>query len=373
MEDRPEMQGECERLWKMERRLFMMQALAGSLAALAILLPGTAEALPITDLKSTKRKTFPERLSTRFIVLHTTEAESRSALRSIAQGGKANYLVDRDGKVYRVLGRTQASIGCGRSMWAGVSNLDNHAINVEVVGYHHKPPTPQQIASLRVLLQTLKKAYLVHDRNVMPHSQVAYGRPNKWHRRSHRGRKRCGMLFATDPIRKKLGLLEKPGYDPDVEARRLVVADGYLEQVLYGRIGRSEPTMIPVAAAAPGAIAEDDEIEVRTVEKGQTVWTYAGDEYAQETTIYLFANGQVKRGDELLRENFDFNSVQPGTRVATGYILGGNVTKERTAYSVVGKDWNRSDTLYVTDGKIIPGDEISDANIPLGTVILFRR
>jgi hypothetical protein len=254
-----------------------------------------------------------------------------------------------------------------------MSNLDNHAINVEIVGYHHRPPNRQQLASLRVLLDTLKKAHLVRDRNVMPHSQVAYGRPNKWHRRSHRGRKRCGMLFATDSIRKKLGLLEKPSYDPDVEARRLVAADGHLEQVLYGRMGRSEPAMIPVVSAPPALVGEDDEIEVRTVERGQTVWSYAGDEYAHETTVYLFTDGRVKRGDELLHENFDFYNIQPGTRIAIGYVFGGNVTKERTAYSVVGKDWNRSDTLYITDGKITPGDEISDANIPLGTVILFRR
>jgi N-acetylmuramoyl-L-alanine amidase len=367
------MHGECKRSWKIGRRLFLAQALAGALSAVGILLPERAEALPITDIKCPKRRTLPERLSTRFIILHTTEAESRSAQRSIAQGGKASYIVDKDGKVYRVLGRNQVSVGCGRSMWAGMSNLDNHAINIEVVGYHHKAPAPQQLASLRVLLDMLKKAHFVRDKNVMPHSQVAYGRPNKWHRRSHRGRKRCGMLFATDSIRKKLGLLEKPGYDPDVEARRLISADSYLEQVLYGRMGRSEPGMVPVASPPPAAIGEDDEIEVRTVEKGQTVWSYAGDEYAQETTLYLFMDGQVKRGDELLRENFDFYNIQPGTRIAIGYVLGGNVTKERTAYSVVGKNWNRSDTLYLTDGKIIPGDEMSDATIPFGTVILFRR
>jgi len=373
MKVHPEMNGERESSWKMERRVFLAKALVGVLSAYGIFFPKAAEALPITDINSPRRKRLPERLSTRFIILHTTEAETRSALRSIAQGGKANYIVDKHGKVYRILGRTQVSVGCGRSMWAGMPNLDNHAINVEVVGYHHRPPTPQQVASLRVLLDTLKKAHRVRDRNVMPHSQVAYGRPNKWHRRSHRGRKRCGMLFATDPIRKKLGLREKPGYDPDVEARRLVAADSYLDQVLYGRIGTSEPGMIPVVAASPLEIGEDDEIEVRTVERGQTVWTYAGDEYAQGTTIYLFMDGQVKQGDELLRENFDFYSIQPGTRIAIGYVFGGNVTKERTAYSIVGKDWNRSDTLYAADGKITPGDEISDANIPLGTVILFRR
>jgi hypothetical protein len=367
------MNGDNDRSWRVGRRDFLLKALAGALTAFGILLPKAAKALPIMDIGSPRRRTLPERLSTRFIVLHTTEAESRSALSSVSLGGKASYLVDKNGKIYRILKRSQVSVGCGRSMWAGLSNLDNHAINIEVVGYHHRPPTPQQVASLRMLLDTLKRDYRVHDKNIIPHSQVAYGRPNRWHRRSHRGRKRCGMLFATESIRKKLGLLEKPVYDPDVEARRLVVGDSYLDRVLYGRMGTSEPAMIAVGATPPAAIGEDDEIEVRTVEKGQTVWAYAGDEYAHETTIYLFMDGQVKRGDELLRENFDFNSIQPGTRIAIGYVFGGDVTKERTAYSVVGKDWNRSDTLYITGGKITPGDEISDATIPRGTVILFRR
>ena len=97
------MDGECEKSWKMERRVLLALALAMALSAFGILLPNTADALRITDVKSRRRRTLPERLSTRFIILHTTEAESRSALRSIARGGKANYIVDNDGKVYRVL------------------------------------------------------------------------------------------------------------------------------------------------------------------------------------------------------------------------------------------------------------------------------
>ncbi len=366
------MQGEFNPARRVNRRGFLRHLLVGALSGFGVVLPDTAEALPIIDIKSPKRRTLPERLSTRFIILHTTEAESRSVLQSLAQGGRASYVVDQDGKIYRILKRRQASIGCGRSMWGGISNLDNHAINIEVVGYHNRSPSRRQLTSLKLLLNTLKRGYRIRDKNVMPHSQVAYGRPNRWHRRSHRGRKRCGMLFATASLRKKLGLSEKQHYDPDVEARRLVVADTYLHQVLYGRMGGTEPELIAVHATPP--VAEDeDEIEVRTVEKGSTVWSYAGDEYANDTTIYLFLGGQVKRGDELLRENFDFDKIQPGTRIAIGYIYGGHVTKGRTAYSVVGKAWNRSDTLYVTDGRITPGDEISDATIPGGTVILFRR
>jgi hypothetical protein len=91
MKVHPETRGDREKSWKMERRVFLARALAGALSAFGIFFPKTAEALPITDINSPRRKRLPERLSTRFIILHTTEAESRSALRSIAQGGKASY------------------------------------------------------------------------------------------------------------------------------------------------------------------------------------------------------------------------------------------------------------------------------------------
>ena len=69
---------------------------------------------------------------------------------------------------------------------------------------------------------------------MLTHSQVAYGAPNKWQPRSHRGRKRCGMMFAMPSVRSKLNLTARPAFDPDVKAGRLVVGDAYLAQVLYG-------------------------------------------------------------------------------------------------------------------------------------------
>jgi len=258
-------------------------------------------------------------------------------------------------------------------MWNGLTNLDNHAINIEVLGYHDRLPSPPQLASLRNLLSSLMRSYGVSSRRVIPHSQVAYGRPNRWHRRSHRGRKRCGMIFATATARKHLGLSSKPGYDPDLRARRLVVADDYLHDVLYGKIGDLEPAVITAQATPAIQESEDEDLAVRTLETGQTVWEYAGDEYAQETTIYLLSDGRIRRGDELLLENFDFQSIPQGTRIAVGYVYGGYVTKERTPYSIVGKNWNNPDTLYITDGKILTGDEVRDEKIPVGTVLLFRR
>jgi N-acetylmuramoyl-L-alanine amidase len=355
------------------RREFFRRVLAGALVVAFALFPEPTKAERIFDIKSPKRRTRPARKSTRFIILHTTEADGSGTLETITRLGTANYVVDPGGRIYRIMGKTQVSIGCGRSMWSGLTNLDNYSINIEVIGYHDAIPTGQQMENLSYLVKSLMKSYGISARNVIPHSQVAYGRPNRWYRRSHRGRKRCGMIFATDPVRKRLGLSDKPRYDPDVRAKRLIVADDYLEEVLYGKVGELEPAVVTAKATPAVQDSEDEDVAVRTVEKGQTVWEYAGDEYADETTIYLLADGRIRRGDEVVQEEFDFQNIQPGTRIAVGYVYGGYVTKERTPYSIARKNWNNPDTLYITDGKIITGDEISDEKIPVGTLLLFRR
>jgi len=43
------------------------------------------------------------------------------------------------------------------------------------------------------------------------------------------------MLFAMPSVRTKLGLTQRPSYDPDIRAKRLIQADEYLGKVLYGR------------------------------------------------------------------------------------------------------------------------------------------
>ena len=114
-------------------------------------------------------------------------------------------------------------------------------------GYHDKPLTAAQYQVLGELIGELQSIYKIPDYNVLAHSHVAYGAPNKWQKRAHRGRKRCGMMFALPAVRARLNLKTRPGSDPDVKAGRLVVGDEYLAQVLYGRT--------PVLTAPPAAAA----------------------------------------------------------------------------------------------------------------------
>ncbi|MBI4020450.1 MAG: N-acetylmuramoyl-L-alanine amidase [Candidatus Aenigmarchaeota archaeon] len=362
--------------WHIGRRDFL-RLLGPAIAAFPLgqaLLTDDAYALEITDIKSPKRARRASRKSTDFIVLHTTEANGSSSLNSLSKGGKANYLVDTDGKVYRILNPGQVSIGCGRSMWNSKINLDNHALNIEFVGHHNSEPAQGQYASGRELIAQLQGMYGISDDGVMPHSQVAYGRPNKWHRRSHRGRKRCGMLFAKDDVRQKLGLETKPRQDPDVAANRLVFADTYLAEFIYGR-GAHLPAEPAIAMPEENGEGDVTAGEVfRAIENGQVAWTYAGDEFADKTTIYMFKNGKIRRGDELKRGGFNFTEIEPGTKIAVGYVYGGHVKRGRSAYSICKRECNLPSTIYrLPGGEFKTGDEIDFNAIPAKTLVMFRE
>lgn len=206
-------------------------------ALIALSAPLCVEALSFSNrYRSPRNPERPFRKSTRLIVLHTTEAGARSSLNKLSERGEAHYCIDEKGVVYRIVDKDREAFHAGRSMWCGREDCDNHSVGIEVVGYHNKPVTLAQLDAIRELVAILKRQYRLDDNQVVCHSHVAYGAPNKWHRRKHRGRKRCGMLFAMPSVRSRLGLSSRPAYDPDVRAKRLVQGDKFLEKVLYGNV-----------------------------------------------------------------------------------------------------------------------------------------
>ena len=188
------------------------------------------------DYRSPRNKERRLRKATTLIVLHTTEAHAKSSLNKLSERGEAHYCVVENGTVYRIIDRDREAFHAGRSMWNGKEDCDTYAIGIEVVGHHDQAVTLQQLDALRALLDKLKQAYRLKDWQVVCHSHVAYGAPNTWHKKKHRGRKRCGMLFAMPSVRAKLGLSMRPASDPDVKAKRLVQVDDYLNSVLYGSV-----------------------------------------------------------------------------------------------------------------------------------------
>lgn len=210
------------------------------------------------DYRSPRNKERPFRKSTRLIVLHTTEAHARSSLNKLCEKGEAHYCVTEKGEVYRIVDRDREAFHAGRSMWNGKEDCDEFSVGIEVVGHHDQSMPPTQLAALKELVDRLKKIYNIKDEQVVCHSHVAYGAPNPWHKKKHRARKRCGMLFAMPSVRAKLGLKARPASDPDVKAKRLVQPDSYLESVLYGNTDTmtafyGKPSLS--AATRPAAVA----------------------------------------------------------------------------------------------------------------------
>jgi hypothetical protein len=98
----------------------------------------------------------------------------------------------------------------------------------------------------------------------------------------------------------------------------------------------------------------------------------AGDEQRKETTIYVFANGQVRRGSEMTKE--EVRALPPNTKVLVGYTIGGQISAKRSAFDICGIRWKLPSTYYLApNGKLIAGDKMDENAIPKNTVIIFRN
>ena len=162
-----------------------------------------AAAFKISNRLSPKNKQRPLRPHTLYIVLHTTEGPEAGSLAKVWRNGETHYFIAKDGDVLRIMDRTRIATHSGRSMWEGHHNIDDYAVGIEVVGHYDQDITQAQYAALRELLRQLKSVYRIPDNRVLTHSMVAYGRPNRFHRNYHRGRKRCGMIFARADVRQE--------------------------------------------------------------------------------------------------------------------------------------------------------------------------
>ncbi|MDR2849356.1 MAG: N-acetylmuramoyl-L-alanine amidase [Verrucomicrobiota bacterium] len=394
-----------------------------AIAAVTVLAAATAQAVIAFDnsFYSAHNKERAVRKTTTLIILHTTEAPSKSALRKLSDLGECHYCIDEAGRVYRIIDHRREAYHAGRSLWNGRSDVDGFSVGIEVSGYHDKPLAAVQYQALSELIGELQHIYNIPDHCVLAHSHVAYGAPNKWQKRSHRGRKRCGMMFALPSVRVRLNLKTRPALDPDVKAGRLVVGDPYLEQVLYGTAPKQQ--LVASMRASYGM----------TITKDRSAWDIARDAYNDAATLYAFPDGTVKRGNQVVnfkllppgtkvtlnlpRDNrietyqvigvngraqdiageevrgastfyiypdgryvrgsqlalSDILKLPYGTKVLVGYSIGGPISPSRLATDICGNRWRSPDTFFLMAGTLVPGSQVDDSKIPAGTMLFFKN
>ncbi|HSQ86139.1 MAG TPA: N-acetylmuramoyl-L-alanine amidase [Desulfobacterales bacterium] len=367
------------------------------------------------------------RKKTKYIIVHTSELGLKMTLRVVSKGkrlrnggrtygGHTNYVIARNGRTYRVLDKKYVADHAGLSMWNGETDISKVSIGIELVGYHYAPITERQYRSVGLLIDILQKGYGLNDRAVLTHSQVAYGRPNRWFRKNQRGRKRCARNF----IRQKAELGPTWSYDPDVRSGRLL-ADLQLSKIYYGRreyvektddaniitkintawsiAGEDYDSQTTVYKFPSGQIYTGDQISgqigwnripaktvvllnqennisliksddpIKTISDRLTAWSFAGQAYKLKTTIYFLPSGRIKVGSMIS----DWDDLPAKTRLIVGYRGPYKLSNGRSAYKIAGKKYKDRKTIYyLPPKKLLAGDKINDfKNLPKGTLIFL--
>lgn len=115
------------------------------------------------------------------IVLHYTGMETGEAalarLRDPAAKVSAHYLVEEDGRVFRLVEEDRRAWHAGRSHWRDVDDVNGVSVGIEIVnpghewGYRAFPPA--QVAAVVRLVAEVKDRHAVTRGNVVGHSDVA--------------------------------------------------------------------------------------------------------------------------------------------------------------------------------------------------------
>ena len=300
-----------------------------------------------------------KRKKTRYIVVHTSECNRKSTLRTVSKGkrlrngrrtygGHAHYVIDRSGRTYRILHKRYRADHAGTSMWNSQTGLSDASIGIELVGYHYNPLTKHQYRSVGLLIDILKDVYNLKDRDVLTHSQIAFGTPNRWNKHRHRGRKRCAKNFS----REKAGLGPTWSYDPDVKSGRLK-ADAHLSAIFYAKKEVSESTRFS-----------------HRISKNNSAWAIAGEDYKSPTTIYRFPDGRLFSGEEVDR-SIGWERLPPNTTVLLNQQNTVGLYEQKgpvktifnglSAWSFAGTDYNRPTTIYfLPNGQFKNGKAVAD-------------
>lgn len=118
------------------------------------------------------------------IILHytgmATGAEALARLTDAASRVSAHYLIEEDGRIFKLVEEELRAWHAGVSSWKGEGEINARSIGIEIVnpghewGYRDFPPA--QIAALLGLLHDIRARRAIAAQRVLAHSDVAPGR-----------------------------------------------------------------------------------------------------------------------------------------------------------------------------------------------------
>ena len=135
-------------------------------------------ALNLSPNHSRKKRLFKD---IKFVIIHYTGMQSEIASINRLKNPKfkvsCHYLINRKGRVMRMVEDSRIAWHAGKSKWKDFQNLNNFSIGIELVNkghnYGYQTYTSNQIKNLIKLCKILKKKYSIKKENFLGHSDIA--------------------------------------------------------------------------------------------------------------------------------------------------------------------------------------------------------
>ena len=204
--------------------------------------------------------------SIKCLVIHYTgmqsERESIKRLCNPKSKVSSHYLINQNGKVYRLVMDNRIAWHAGKSCWGKYKNLNKNSIGIEMVNKGHKFGytnfKKKQLSSLIKICKNLIKKYKIKRENIVGHSDIAPLRkidPGKYFPWKKLSENMIGLWSESEPkdiILKKNDLmlllknLKKIGY-PYIEfntknSNNSKVIDAFHRHFLPNQLGK-KPTI----------------------------------------------------------------------------------------------------------------------------------
>lgn len=137
------------------------------------------------------------------IIHHTAQNSCEQTLKTFTLPRtqvSSHYVICKDGTVHHMLNDLLRGHHAGVSKWGNATDLNSSSIGIEIDNNGYEVFTNEQIASLLLVLDRLKKAYNIPAANFIGHADIAPGRkvdPNRnfpWQKLAQNG---FGLWYDT--------------------------------------------------------------------------------------------------------------------------------------------------------------------------------
>ena len=202
-------------------------------------------------------------------VLHYTGmqdgASALARLRDPEAKVSAHYMVEEDGRIFRLVAEEKRAWHAGRSHWRGLTDVNSASIGIEIVNPGHewgyRPFPDAQVEAVVRLVAEVKDRHAITRGNVVGHSDIAPQRkrdPGELFPWARLARLRLALPRPTqklmDPMWTKAGFLlalERFGYDvTDPLAATMAFQRRFRPELVDGEID-AECRMILLALLLP--------------------------------------------------------------------------------------------------------------------------